>query len=90
MLNHFPRTSSILTACLLLIVGCGQEQVKTVVEQTPPPLQIAICDLDEIAKELGLIDELNRILTRQRTLLDNEIRKLQATRQAELREKVEA
>lgn len=89
MLNHLSRNSSILIACLLLIVGCGQEQVKTVTEKDPPPLQIAICDLDEIAKELGLIDELNRILTRQRTLLDNEIRKLQATRQAELSQKVQ-
>ena len=73
--------------------GCEKKTELTsqaVTPQNPPKLQVAICDLDEIAKELGLIDELNRILSRERTLLDNEIRKLQATRQAELKEKIEA
>ncbi len=90
MLHNFPRISPILASCLLLLIGCEQERaLEQVNEADPPPLQIAICDLNEIAKELGLIDELNRILTRERTLLDNEIRKLQATRQAELNEKIE-
>ena len=90
MLHNFPRISPILASCLLLLIGCEQERaLEPINEAGPPPLQIAICDLNEIAKELGLIDELNRILTRERTLLDNEIRKLQATRQAELNEKIE-
>ncbi len=90
MLHNFPRISPILASCLLLLIGCEQERaLESINEADPPPLQIAICDLNEIAKELGLIDELNRILTRERTLLDNEIRKLQATRQAELNEKIE-
>jgi len=91
MLTTLQRIPYILTTCLLLVVGCEKHKLSpTVIEATPPQLQIAICDLDEIAKELGLIDELNRILSRQRSLLDSEIRKLQSVRQAELNEKVEA
>tara|TARA_Y100001978_G_C23684327_1_gene430941 strand:+ start:960 stop:1640 length:681 start_codon:yes stop_codon:yes gene_type:complete len=82
-----------LIASFLLLVGCEIKKnppSQPVTSEKRPALQVAICDLDEIAKELGLIDELNRILTRERTLLDNEIRKLQAARQSELKEKLEA
>ena len=43
--------------------------------------QIAICDIDEIAKELGLLGEMERILSKQKTLLANEVRKLQSNQQ---------
>ena len=78
---------------IFLMGGCETKTEPTPQKnllEIPPPLQVAICDLDEIARELGLIDELNRILSRERTLLDNEIRKIQATRQTELNEKIEA
>ena len=91
MLSTLPRLSYILTTCLLLLVGCEKHKLSpTVIEATPPQLQIAICDLNKIAEELGLLRELKAILNRQRTLLDNEIRKLQSARQAELKEKIQA
>jgi len=91
MLITLQRISYILTTCLLLLVGCEKHKLSpTVIEATPPQLQIAICDLNKIAEELGLIREVKAILNRQRTLLDNEIRKLQSARQAELKEKIQA
>ena len=91
MLITLQRMSYILTTCLLLLVGCEKHKLSpTVIEATPPQLQIAICDLNKIAEELGLLRELKAILNRQRTLLDNEIRKLQSARQAELKEKIQA
>ena len=93
MFHQDSRIFPLFITCIFLMVGCetkiepsSQKDLLTI----PPPLQVAICDLDEIAKELGLIDELNRVLSRERTLLDNEIRKIQATRQTELNEKMEA
>ena len=83
MFHQDSRIFPLFITCIFLMVGCetkiepsSQKDLLTI----PPPLQVAICDLDEIAKELGLIDELNRVLSRERTLLDNEIRKIQATR----------
>ena len=91
MLRSPNRDVFLLLACLLVTSGCEKMEVAQQVIATEPPLiQIAICDIDEIAKELGYIDELNQILTRQRTLLNNEIRKLEATRQAAFNEKLEA
>ncbi len=91
MLITLQRMSYILTTCLLLLVGCEKHKLSpTVIEATPPQLQIAICDLNKIAEELGLLRELKAILNRQRTLLDNEIRKLQSARQAEINEKITA
>jgi len=91
MLNTLSRITIVFPVFFMLATGCEKLNDQQPITQTEPPaLQIAICDLSEIAKELGFIDELNRMLTRQRTLLDNEIRKLQAARQAALNEKVEA
>ena len=91
MLRSPNRDVFLLLACLMVTSGCEKMEVgQPVIATEPPPIQIAICDIDEIAKELGYIDELNQILTRQRTLLNNEIRKLEATRQAAFNEKLEA
>ena len=93
MAHQDSRIFPLFVFCIFLIGGCETKREPSPqndLVEIPPPLQVAICDLDEIAKELGLIDELNRILSRERTLLDNEIRKIQATRQTELNEKIEA
>ena len=93
MAHQDSRIFPLFIFCIFLIGGCETKTEPTPKKdllETPSPLQVAICDLNEIAKELGLIDELNRILSRERTLLDNELRKFQATRQTELNEKMEA
>lgn len=93
MFQQDSRIFLLFLVCIFLMAGCETKTEPTSKKnllEIPPPLQVAICDLDEIAMELGLIDELNRILSRERTLLDNEIRKIQANRQTELNEKIES
>jgi Skp family chaperone for outer membrane proteins len=80
-----------LLLCLTVVLsGCEtHNRAKPDTTLQPPAIQIAICDIDDIAKELGLLEELNRILSKQRTLLSNEIRKLQAQRQLAFSQQIE-
>lgn len=81
--------------CLLFFLavvfsGCEtQNRTKPDAVLQSPAIQIAICDIDEIAEELGLLDELNRMLSKHRTLLSNQIRKLQAQRQLAFSQQIE-
>ncbi|MDG2208192.1 MAG: OmpH family outer membrane protein [Pirellulales bacterium] len=91
MLSSSRCAMCYLVICLSVLVGCEKDSAPpAVVAAEPASIQIAVCDLDKIANELGYIDQLNQILTRQQTLLGNEIRKLDATGQAAINEKLEA
>ena len=91
MLSSSRCVMCYLVICLSFLVGCEKESAPPqAVAAKPASVQIAVCDLDKIANELGYIDQLNQILTRQQTLLGNEIRKLDATGQAAFNEKLEA
>ncbi len=93
MLSSSRCVMCYLVICLSFLVGCEKESAPLRVQSVaakPASVQIAVCDLDKIANELGYIDQLNQILARQQTLLGNEIRKLDATGQAAFNEKLEA
>ncbi len=83
-------THALYPCCLLVLVLCGCE-IKSSKEHDGdstgaaanqhPIIRLAVCDIDEIAKELGLLGEMDRMLSNQKILFTNEIRKLQSQQQ---------
>ncbi len=91
-----PLTHVFHPCCLLVLVLCGCE-IKSSAKHDGdgthasvnqhPVIQLAVCDIDEIAKELGLLGEMDRMLSNQKILFTNEIRKLQSQQQTLFDEK---
>ncbi len=91
-----PLTHAFYPCCLLILVVCGCE-IKSNTEHDSdstrgsadqyPTIRLAVCDIDEIARELGLLGEMDRMLSNQKILFTNKIRKLQSQQQTLFNEK---
>ena len=83
-------THALYPCCLLILVVCGCE-IKSNTEHDSDStrgsadqystIRLAVCDIDEIARELGLLGEMDRMLSNQKILFTNKIRKLQSQQQ---------
>ncbi|MDH3716797.1 MAG: OmpH family outer membrane protein [Planctomycetota bacterium] len=52
-------------------------------------LQIAVCNMDKVAEELGFLSEIKRNIATRNVQLTNKVRTLQAEKQMELNKKIE-
>jgi Skp family chaperone for outer membrane proteins len=86
-----PCISTFLILLVVISAGCGFDGNKESAEKpaSPPSIQIASCNLDEVAEELGLRQKMDELLSNRQALLKSEVINVQQQLQDAVKKKIE-